>query len=160
MPRLSLSQRLTDPEGLPTVAAIVALLSLMLVAAAASFAVASRGGQAENPDRTVSVSRVAGDLTMATPERRPALGAAAALPRLQGRRRGPGAVRLDRAATPPVPSATPAPAVVPESTATPEPTTVPAPVAAPQEPQEPPAQVPAATPRPRSTPAPTFDTSG
>jgi hypothetical protein len=155
MPGLTLSQRLTDPEGLPTVAAVVAVVTLMLVAAVAAFAVAPRGGQAENAGRSVSASRVAGDLSMAAPAGRPSLGTVAALPRWQAVRRRPGIAAPERAEAPPTPSATPSPTAAPEPTATPAPTTVATPA-----PPAPPAQIPAAAPSPRPTPAPTFDTSG
>ena len=156
MPGLSLSQRLTGPEGLPTSVATLIVLALMLVTAAAGFAVGPRGDRPEEHHRTIPASRLAGDLPIAAPEQRPALRAAAALPRIRGTRQRRRTVA--RAETAPSSAPTAATAGTPEPAATPEPATPEAPVASP--PAAPPAQVPAAAPRPRATPAPTFDSIG
>jgi hypothetical protein len=150
---LTLSQRLTGPDGLPTWAARGGVVALMALAGALGYSAAPGAEPSTRPARTVEASRLAGELPIATPEPRAELRAAAAMPRMRG-----GATRRDRrrpvapdaaAVAAPVPTATPAPAATP----------VPAPDVPVGSPPAP-APAPTAAPRPRATPAPTFDSSG
>jgi hypothetical protein len=166
--RLTLSQRLTGPDGLPTLGARLGVAGLMLLAAGAGYAATSAGRDAAAPaPRALAADRLAGELPIATPEPEPALAGAAALPPLHARprarreRRAP----VRRPVATPAPAATPAPgANVPVSDPVPAPTpAAPAPAAPPAAAPPaaaPPARTPAVAPRPRSTPAPTFDSSG
>ena len=150
--RLSLSQRLTGPDGLPTAAARLGVAGLMLIAAAAGYAASPRGGEPPAPTHVpVAASRLAGELPIAAPEPEPALGDAAAVPPLRTHVARRVAARRP-APAPAVPDPTPEP---PVSEPLPEPTPAATPVATPAAPPP-----PAAPPKPRSTPAPTFDSSG
>jgi hypothetical protein len=161
---LTLSQRLTNRDGLPTAVARAGAVALVCAGAALGYAAGPDGGE-QPTDRTrggaVAISRVSGELPIATPEPRPSLTAAAALPAFREGAPLPSRERqASRAATPapqPAPAATPEPAAPPEPAATPEPvsTTAPPVDAAPA-----PAPAPKAPPAPRSTPAPTFDSEG
>ena len=154
---LSLSQRLTGPDGLPTVAARVGVVALMAVAAATGYAAGPDGAApAARSTAPVAISRLSGDLPIATPEPRPELRAAAALPAIRERsaRRRPArrsAPRQARAVATPEPSATPAASATPTP-----PAAAPVPAATPAPP------APAADPAPRRAPTPTetFDSSG
>jgi hypothetical protein len=150
---LTLSQRLTRPDGLPTAVARGAAVALVLAAAAFGYAAGPDGHEQPAPKadggRAVAISRLAGELPIVTPEPRPGLRAAAALPALHGR----APRRRTRAAAPvaaPRPQPTPIPSATPEPTATPRPV-----VQAP-----PPTASARPAPAPRSTPASTFDLSG
>jgi hypothetical protein len=147
---LTLSQRLTRPDGLPSWAARLGVVALMLVTAAVAYAAGPDGDEPATPaHRPVAVSRLAGDLPIAVSERGPTLRAAAPLPALRGDRRAPR----------PAPAAAPEPVATAEPAATPEPTAGDTPAAA-----APPvvaiAPIPVRRPAPRTTPGPTFDTSG
>ncbi len=150
---LTASQRLTGPDGLPTMAARIGVVTLMAIAAVAGYAAGPRG---EDPTArqaaAVPASRLAGELPLIAPENGPALKGAVALPAL---RRGDA---RPRATAPPAP--TPMPEAV--TVATPEPVTTPEPAA--ELPVTTTPAVPAPPPprpaRPAPTPAPTFDSSG
>ena len=152
--RLTLSQRLTRPDGLPTAAARTGVVALMALAATAGYAGSPEPPAAAAP-RVVDAIGLAGDLPIAAPEAEPALKRVHAIPAL---RRGTAGRPARRAAAPVTATVTPEPVATatPEPVATAEPTA--APVVAP--PAAPVAPVPAPAPRPRSTPAPTFDSSG
>jgi outer membrane biosynthesis protein TonB len=167
---LTLSQRLTGPDGVPTTVARAGAVALACAAAALGFAAGpdGQGGeQARHSQRggAIAISRLAGELPIASPEPRPELRSAAALPALRGR-----PARRTRQAAPvsaPAPAPRPAPAPTPEpAAAMPKPaveTPAPPPAAAPApKPQPAPRSAPAPKPQPapRSTPAPTFDSSG
>ena len=146
---LTLSQRLTGPDGLPGAVARGGAVALVCVAAAFGYAAGPDGGDqpARKADegRAVSVSRLAGELPITTPEPRPKLRPAAALPAL-------------RTGEPPRRTRASAPVATPAPQPTPAPSTAPTPQPVVQAP--PPPAPPPAPPTPRSTPAPTFDLSG
>jgi hypothetical protein len=91
--RLTLSQRLTRPDGLPTVAARLGVVALMAVAAATGFAAGPDGGgapAAASPhEGSAAISRLAGDLPIAAPEPRPAPALPAIRPAERRRARRP-----------------------------------------------------------------------
>ena len=151
--RLTPSQRLTGPDGLPTAAARLGEVALMAAAAAIGYAAGPDGeASAPRPQRSIAISRLAGELPLAARARRPALASAAAIPAISS-----GSVRRRR------PVAEPAPTAEPTATATATPTPDPAvdvPVATVAPAPAPAAPAPAA-PRP-SPPQPTetFDSSG
>jgi hypothetical protein len=143
---LTLSQRLTRPDGLPSWAARIAVVALMLVTGAVAYAVGPGDDAPAKPaHRPVAVSRIAGDLPIAVSERGPRLRAAAPLPALRG----------DRHAARRAPAAARQPVAAAEPVATPEPTAAEPPVAA-----APPVVAPVRRPAPRATPGPTVDSSG
>ena len=153
--RLTPSQRLTGPDGLPTAAARLGVVALMAAAAAIGYAAGPDGEEpAPQPQRSIAISRLAGELPLAARAQRPALASAAAIPAIRS-----GSVRRRR------PVAEPAPTAEPTATATAAPTPDPAvdvPVATPAPAAAPAPAAPApAAPRP-SPPQPTetFDSSG
>lgn len=148
--RLTVSQRLTRPDGLPTAAARLSVVALMAFAATAGYASTPERSGPSAPPRAIAASKLAGDLPIPAPETAPALQRAHPVPAMRG-----GAVRRRTAPIrrEPAPAPAPEPTTAPEpaATATPEPVSAP-PVAAPAP--------PAPVPQPGSTPAPTFDLSG
>jgi hypothetical protein len=156
---LTLSQRLTNRDGLPTAVARAGAVALVCAGAALGYAAGPDGGE-QPAERSrggaVAINRVSGELPIATPEPHPALTAAAALPAfredapLRSRE-----LQAPRAATP-APQSSPTP--TPEPAATTEPVVTAAPPVATPAPA--PAPAPTAPPVPRATPAPTFDTEG
>jgi hypothetical protein len=150
--RLTLARRLTSPDGAPTTLARAGVVALMAIAAAVGWAAGpDRDDSGTRPREVVAIDRLSGDLPASSGDARPALGSAAALPRIRG-----AAGRAPAPAPEATPSPTPAPTAAPESSPTPGVTVVP--VATP-----PPAPAPAPTaapPQPAPTPAPTFDSSG
>ena len=154
---LTLSQRLTGPDGLPTAVARAGAVALVCAGAALGYAAGPDGAgpPAERQSGAVAISRLSGELPIATPEPRPALTAVAALPPFRQGTARPER-RASRNATPaptPAPTATPEPSVTPEPVSTTAPPVHAAPAPAP-------APAPKAPPAPRSTPAPTFDSEG
>jgi hypothetical protein len=156
---LSLSQRLTGPDGLPTAVARGGAVALAAALAALGYVAGPDGAETPAPAKvTVAASRLAGEWPIASPEPPPALGTVAALPALKERRTRRRAVRRRAPATAvrvPTPAPEPAASTTPAGTATPEP----APVSVTPT-REPPPPALAAPPAPRSTPVPTFDLSG
>lgn len=155
--RLTLAQRLTDPDGVPTTLARVGVVVLMAVAAAIGWAAGPDRPSSPPAHEVVAIDRLSGDLPISSGDANPELGSAAALPRIQG---GGGSRRAPAPAPElsPTPTATPAPTASPEPTPTPDVTVVPV-GTAPPEPEPAPAPAPA-PPKPRATPGPTFDSSG
>jgi len=146
-----LSQRLTGPEGLPTTVARTAAAALVCAAAALGYAAGPDGaGDHARQSHPIAISRLAGELPIATPEPRPELRAAAALPALRERP----ARRTRRVAR----TAAPAPPPTPAATAEPAPT--PRPPIATAAPPAPAPTAPRPKPAPRSTPEPIFESTG
>ena len=150
--RLTLAQRLTSPDGVPTLLARAGVVALMATAAAIGWAAGPDGVDSGTRARdVVAIDRLSGDLPISSGDARPKLRSAAALPRFRGTAGRPAAPAPEPTATP---SATPTPATTPEPTATPGVTVVPVDTPAPAAP------APTAAPQPAPTPAPTFDSSG
>jgi hypothetical protein len=151
--RLTLSQRLTRADGVPTAVARAGAALLVCSAAAMGFAAGpDRAPSSTAAARPLAAERLVRELPIATPEPRPALRKVVALPVLRKPSRA--ARRAGRAAEP-VAASMPVPATTAEPAATAEPVATAAP-AAPVRPVRP----RAAPPAPRPTPGPTFDSRG
>jgi len=156
--RLTLAQRLTSPDGVPTLLARAGVVILMASAAAIGWAAGpDRDEPGASSRAVIAIDRLNGELPIARGDARPKLRAAAALPRFRGAVARSAAPAPERTATP---SATPAPSATPEPTAAPGVTVVPVATPAPEPPAAPAPRPRAAPPRPAHTPGPTFDSSG
>jgi hypothetical protein len=158
---LTLSQRLTGPDGLPTLVARAGAVALVCAGAALGYAAGPDGDgpPAERSRGAVAISRLSGELPIATPEPRPALTAATALPAFREVATSGSRVRQAPRAATPAPQPPPTARATPEPAATPEPVSTTAPPAR-AVPAPAPAPAPTAPPAPSATPAPTFDIEG